>query len=140
MIGEDMVVDNKRKVMNIIGAIFILSLMSLGVFVVVDSLYSLITMAEVIFFSNGIVIAFFFFPLIFYFLSFIIYFNLTSRIPKYHDICVNCLGMIAIVAFFLSFPTAFYVNYKLKNEDYLICPKISWSSPNKYVKDIKLCD
>nr|WP_241826123.1 DUF1240 domain-containing protein [Photorhabdus khanii] len=132
--------DNKRKVMNIIGAIFILSLMSLGVFVVVDSLYSLITMAEVIFFSNGIVIAFFFFPLIFYFLSFIIYFNLTSRIPKYHDICVNCLGMIAIVAFFLSFPTAFYVNYKLKNEDYLICPKISWSSPNKYVKDIKLCD
>ncbi|NRN30563.1 DUF1240 domain-containing protein [Photorhabdus heterorhabditis subsp. aluminescens] len=126
--------------MNIIGVIFILSLMSLGVFVVVDSLYSLITMAEVIFFSNGIIIAFFFFPLIFYFLGFIIYFNLTEHTPKYHDICVNCLGMIAIVAFFLSFPIAFYVNYKLKSENYLICPKISWSSPNKYVKDIELCN
>ncbi len=132
--------DNKRKIMNIIGAIFILFLMSLGVFVVVDSFFSLMTMAEIIFFSNGMIIAFFFFPLVFYFLSFIIYFNLTARIPKYHDTCVNYLGMIAIVAFFLSFPTSFYVNYKLKSGNYLICPKISWSSPNKYVKDIKLCN
>ncbi|WP_338089241.1 DUF1240 domain-containing protein [Photorhabdus khanii] len=96
-------------------------------------------MDDKITFSSGIIIVFFFFPLVFYFLSCSIYLNLTSRIPKYHDTCVNCLGMIAIVAFFLSFPTAFYVNYKLKNENYLICPKISWSSPNKYVKDIKLC-
>ncbi|TDB45570.1 DUF1240 domain-containing protein [Photorhabdus khanii] len=132
--------DNKRKIINVIGAIFVLSLVSLGMFAAVDGLFSLITMAEVISFSNGIIIAFFSFPLVFYFLSFVIYFNLTARTPKYHDICVNCLGMIAIVAFFLSFPTAFYVNYKLKNENYSICPKISWSSPNKYVKDIKLCD
>ncbi|WP_240487735.1 DUF1240 domain-containing protein [Photorhabdus australis] len=132
--------DNKRKIMNVIGTVFLLSWMLFVMSVVSESLFSLITMGNKITFSSGIMIVFFSFPLVFYFLSFVIYFNLTERTPKYHDICVNCLGMIAIVAFFLSFPIAFYVNYKLKSENYLMCPKISWSSPNKYVKDIKLCD
>ncbi|XWY10350.1 DUF1240 domain-containing protein [Photorhabdus asymbiotica UENP] len=30
--------------------------------------------------------------------------------------------------------------YKLKSENYLVCKRISWTSPNTYVKDIKLCD
>ncbi|MCC8388739.1 DUF1240 domain-containing protein, partial [Photorhabdus laumondii] len=48
--------------------------------------------------------------------------------------------VIAIVSFFLSFPLSFYVDYKLKSENYLVCERISWMSPNTYVKDIKLCD
>ncbi|MEK9496410.1 DUF1240 domain-containing protein [Photorhabdus sp. P32] len=136
----NIVVDKKRKIIHIILAIFVLSLVSLGMFASVDSLLSLITMVEVISFSNGIIIAFFFFPLVFYFLICSIYLNLTARIPRYHDTYVKYLGVIAIVAFFLSFPISFYVNYKLRSENYLICQKISWMSPNKYVKDIKLCD
>ncbi|MCC8373680.1 DUF1240 domain-containing protein [Photorhabdus bodei] len=135
-----MVVDSKRKIIHIILAVFVLSLVSLGMFASVDSLFSLITMAEVISFSNGIIIAFFFFPLVFYFLICSIYLNLTTRIPRYHDAYVKYLGMIAIVALVLSFPISFYVHYKLKSDGYLVCPRISWMSPNTYVKDIKLCD
>ncbi|NDL12868.1 hypothetical protein CKY10_14410 [Photorhabdus sp. HUG-39] len=132
--------DSKRKIIHIILAVFVLSLVSLGMFASVDSLFSLITMAEVISFSNGIIIAFFFFPLVFYFLICSIYLNLTTRIPRYHDAYVKYLGMIAIVALVLSFPISFYVHYKLKSDGYLVCPRISWMSPNTYVKDIKLCD
>ncbi|MCK3671482.1 DUF1240 domain-containing protein [Photorhabdus noenieputensis] len=137
---SDMVVDKKRRIIHIILAIFVLSLVSLGMFASVDSLFSVITMAEAISFSNGIIVAFFFFPLVFYFLICSIYLNLTTRIPRYHDVYVKYLAMIAIVAFFLSFPISFYVNYKLRSENYLICQKMSWMSPNKYVKNIKLCD
>ncbi|MCT8352988.1 MULTISPECIES: DUF1240 domain-containing protein [Photorhabdus] len=137
---SNMVVDSKRKIIHIILAVFVLSLVSLGMFASVDSLFSLITMAEVISFSNGIIIAFFFFPLVFYFLICSIYLNLTTRIPRYHDAYVKYLGMIAIVALVLSFPISFYVHYKLKSDGYLVCPRISWMSPNTYVKDIKLCD
>ncbi|WP_387440029.1 hypothetical protein [Photorhabdus sp. RM105S] len=55
----NIVVDKKRKIIHIILAIFVLSLVSLGMFASVDSLLSLITMAEIISFSNGIIIAFF---------------------------------------------------------------------------------
>ncbi|WP_391528398.1 DUF1240 domain-containing protein [Photorhabdus akhurstii] len=137
---SDRVMDKKRRIIHIILAIFVLFLVFLGMFASVDGLLSLITMAEVISFSNSIIIAFFFFPLVFYFLICSIYLNLTTRIPRYHDVYVKYLGMIAIVAFFLSFPVSFYVHYKLRSENYLICQKISWMSPNKYVKDIKLCD
>ncbi|MCC8413149.1 DUF1240 domain-containing protein, partial [Photorhabdus laumondii] len=56
------------------------------------------------------------------------------------DSFINCFRVIAIVSFFLSFPLSFYVDYKLKSENYLVCERISWMSPNTYVKDIKLCD
>ncbi|WP_339416698.1 DUF1240 domain-containing protein [Photorhabdus hindustanensis] len=50
---------------------------------------------------------FFFFPLVFYFLICSIYLNLTTRIPRYHDVYVKYLGMIAIVAFFFEFSCIF---------------------------------
>ncbi|MER2472635.1 DUF1240 domain-containing protein [Photorhabdus laumondii] len=71
---------------------------------------------------------------------FVIFFNITGRCPKYHDNFINCFGMITVISFFSSFPLSFYVDYKLKSENYLICKRISLASPNTYVKDIKLCD
>ncbi len=79
-------------------------------------------------------------PLVFYYVIFVIFVNITGRYPKYHDSFNKYFGTIAIISFFLGFPTSLYVNYKLKNDGYLVCPRISWTSPNTYVKDIKLCD
>ncbi|WP_445496036.1 DUF1240 domain-containing protein [Photorhabdus sp. SF281] len=140
MIGSDIVVDNKRKIVHIILAILILSLMCFAMFIASKSLFSLITMADEITFSGKMVIMFVSFPLGCYASIFPIYFLLTSRIPKYHDAYMKCFGMMFLVSVFLSFPISFYVDYKLKSENYLVCERISWMSDNTYVKDIKLCN
>ncbi len=131
--------NNKRK-LHIILAVFMLLIMFFCMFVVCESFLSLMTIADKITFSGKIVIGFFAFPLVSYALIFSIYFNLTDRIPKYHDVYMKYFCMIAIVAVFLSFPVSFYVDYKLKSDSYLVCERISWISDNIYVKDIKLCN
>ncbi|NHB62668.1 DUF1240 domain-containing protein [Photorhabdus sp. RW14-46] len=131
---------NKRKVIHIICAIFIFILTSFTFFLTGENLNSLIKMDEKITFSGRVVIIFFSSPLIFYYMIAVIFVNITGRSPKHHDGFVNCFGTIAITSFFLSFPISLYVHYKLKSDDYLVCPRISLMVPNTYVKDMKLCD
>ncbi|EIS77132.1 hypothetical protein YPPY72_3344, partial [Yersinia pestis PY-72] len=47
--------------------------------------------------------------------------------------------MLAIASFIISLPVSFYVDYKLKSNSYVVCDRISWMSPNTYVKDLSLC-
>ncbi|CAQ82414.1 MULTISPECIES: DUF1240 domain-containing protein [Photorhabdus] len=131
---------NKRKVIHIICALFIFILTSFTFFLTGGNLNSLIKMDEKIIFSSGVFMIFFSSPLVFYYVIFVIFVNITGRYPKHHDGFNKYLGTIAIISFFLGFPTSLYVNYKLKSDGYLVCPRISWMSPNTYVKDIKLCD
>ncbi|WP_254773964.1 MULTISPECIES: DUF1240 domain-containing protein [Photorhabdus] len=137
---SDIFVDNKRKIVRIICAIFSLVLMSFCMFIVSEYLLSLILMDEKITFSGGVSIFFFSFPLISYYIILVIFINITGRYPKSYDIFNKYFCSIAIASIFLSFPTSLYVNYKLKSDGYLVCPRISWMSPNTYVKDVKLCD
>ncbi|MCC8463655.1 DUF1240 domain-containing protein [Photorhabdus bodei] len=132
--------EGKKKIMHIIGAIAIFLLALSTFFLTGENIISLIEMDEQITFSGGVVIIFFSAPLILYYMVAVIFVSITGRPPKHHDGFVNCFGTIAIISFFLGFPTSLYVHYKLKSDDYLVCPRISWMSPNTYVKDIKLCD
>ncbi len=131
---------NKKKAIQILGALAIFILASLGLFLTGGNLISLVEMDEEITFSGSVFIIFFSFPLISYATFLIIFFTVTGHYPKHHDNFVKYFFSIAIVALFLSFPISFYVDYKLKSESYLVCKRISWKSPNTYVKDIKLCD
>ncbi|KMW73370.1 membrane protein [Photorhabdus luminescens subsp. luminescens] len=131
---------NKKKIMHIIGAFAIFILALSGFFLTGENLISLIKMDEKITFSGPVYIIFFSFPFLSYLIVSVIFLNIKNRCPKYHDNFINCFGMIAIISFFLSFPLSFYVDYKLKSENYLVCKRISWTSPNTYVKDIKLCN
>ncbi|WP_338049116.1 DUF1240 domain-containing protein [Photorhabdus australis] len=97
-------------------------------------------MEDKITFSGPVFIIFFSFPFLSYLIVSVIFLNITNRYPKHYDSFINCFLVISIVSFILSFPLSFYVDYKLKSENYLICKKISWRSPNTYVKNIKLCD
>ncbi|MCW7763814.1 DUF1240 domain-containing protein [Photorhabdus luminescens] len=131
---------DKKKIIYIIGALAIFILMSFAFFLTGENLASLVKMDDKITFSSSVIIIFFFSPLVFYSLFFIIFVSITGHYPKYHDNFNKYFGTIAIISLFLSFPTSLYVNYKLKSDGYLVCPRISWKSPNTYVKDIKLCD
>ncbi|WP_338011008.1 DUF1240 domain-containing protein [Photorhabdus temperata] len=70
----------------------------------------------------------------------VIFFNITGRYPKHHDNFNKYFSSITIIAIFLNVIISFYVDYKLRGDNYLVCERISWMSPNTYVKDIKLCD
>ncbi|AXG41188.1 DUF1240 domain-containing protein [Photorhabdus laumondii subsp. laumondii] len=132
--------ENKKKIIHITVAAATFVLVSLGFFLTGENLVSLVNMDEKITFSSSVIIMLFFSPLIWYCMVSIILSNITNRCPKYHDSFIKYFGSIAIISLFLSFPTSLYVNYKLRSENYLICQKISLTSPNTYVKDMKLCD
>ncbi|OCA55528.1 DUF1240 domain-containing protein [Photorhabdus namnaonensis] len=132
--------ENKKKIIRIIGTLAIFILTLFAVFLAGGNLVSLVKMDEKITFSSSVIIILFFSPLLFYSFFFIIFVSITGRYPKYHDSFNKYFGTIAIISLFLSFPTSLYVHYKLKSDDYLVCPRISWMSPNTYVKDMKLCD
>ncbi|SCZ71640.1 MULTISPECIES: DUF1240 domain-containing protein [Photorhabdus] len=129
-----------KKIIHIIGAIAIFLLALFTFFLTGENIISLIEMDEKITFSGGVFIIFFSFPLISYATFFIVFVTVTGHYPKHHDNFVKYFFSIAIISIVLSFPTSLYVNYKLKSDGYLVCPRISWMSPNTYVKDIKLCD
>ncbi|MBS9441159.1 DUF1240 domain-containing protein [Photorhabdus heterorhabditis] len=131
---------NKKKILHIIGAFSFIILTLFTFFSSGENLISLVKMEDKITFSGPVFIIFFSFPLLSYSMIFVIYFNITGRCPKYHDNFIKCFGMITVISFFSSFPLSFYVDYKLKSENYLVCKRISWASPNTYVKNIKLCD
>nr|WP_254361153.1 DUF1240 domain-containing protein [Photorhabdus heterorhabditis] len=109
-------------------------------YLVSDCIFSLILMKEKIIFSGTIVMYFISFPLIFYAISGSIFFFVFDRLPKFNKPIIRYLTMLMIASFIVSFPISFYVDYKLKNNGYLVCDKISWMSPSTYVKDIKLCE
>ncbi|MBE8595634.1 DUF1240 domain-containing protein [Xenorhabdus sp. BG5] len=39
----------------------------------------------------------------------------------------------------MSFPIFWYLDAKLRGKGYTVCERLSVGSPNKYVKDPKLC-
>ncbi|PHM22044.1 DUF1240 domain-containing protein [Xenorhabdus ehlersii] len=49
------------------------------------------------------------------------------------------LTFIGMVGFVFTFLFSFYVDFKLKSENYFLCAKSSWMETNKYVKNISLC-
>ncbi|MCC8423134.1 DUF1240 domain-containing protein [Photorhabdus thracensis] len=132
--------ENKKNIIPIICALAIFILSSCTFFLTGENLISLIKMDEKITFSGPVFIIFFSFPFISYLMTLSIRVYITGRYPKHHDTYVKYSAIIAFSSFILSFPLSFYVDYKLKSENYLVCERISWMSPNTYVKDIKLCD
>ncbi|PQQ30728.1 hypothetical protein C6H64_09120 [Photorhabdus luminescens] len=131
---------NKKNILPIICAFAIFILALSGFFLAGENLISLVKMEDKITFSGHVFIIFFSFPFISYLMILSILVNITGRYPKHHDTYVKYSAVIAFSSFILSFPLSFYVDYKLKSENYLICKRISLASPNTYVKDIKLCD
>ncbi|WP_434086475.1 DUF1240 domain-containing protein [Photorhabdus laumondii] len=139
MAAGDTAVGSTPIICALVIFIFIFILALSGFLFAGKNLISLIKMEDKITFSGPVFIIFFSFPLLSYSMIFVIFFNITGRCPKYHDNFINCFGMITVISFFSSSPLSFYVDYKLKSENYLVCERISLASSNTYVKDINLC-
>ncbi|CDL82331.1 DUF1240 domain-containing protein [Xenorhabdus szentirmaii] len=128
------------KYFKALGTLLLLLFMAFMMSFVIDSAISLILMKDDITFSGTVVIGVMSSPLLFYSLSASIFFFIFDRLPKFNKLIVNYLSKLMIASFIISLPISFYVGYKLKNDGYLTCDKISWMSPTTYVKDLSLCE
>ncbi|PHM49547.1 DUF1240 domain-containing protein [Xenorhabdus sp. KK7.4] len=129
----------KSKYVKALGVLILLLGLTFMMSLVVDSAISLILMRDEITFSSAVIICFMSFPLLFYSLSGSIFFFLFDRLPKFNKVIIKYLSMLMVTSFIVSLPISFYVSYKLKNDGYLTCDKISWMSPTTYVKNLSLC-
>ncbi|MEE3652264.1 MULTISPECIES: DUF1240 domain-containing protein [unclassified Brenneria] len=97
-------------------------------------------LSDVITFSWKVGVIIFAAPLLFYF-SYLEFFSVIKNKPaKMNNKLANALAMIAIFGAVVSLFSSIYISYELSNQGYKTCPKISWMDPNKYVKNIAICD
>ncbi|MDX7988985.1 DUF1240 domain-containing protein [Xenorhabdus sp. 12] len=127
------------KYFKALGVLVLLLFMVFIMIIIIDDAISLVLMKDEITFSATVVMGVMSSPLLFYSLSASVFFFIFDRLPKFNKIIVKYLSRLMIASFIISLPISFYVSYKLKNDGYLTCDKISWMSPTTYVKDIKLC-
>ncbi|MBD1229029.1 DUF1240 domain-containing protein [Xenorhabdus griffiniae] len=78
-------------------------------------------------------------PLCMYFSLLLFQYLITKKQVHFNNKIGSIFGFIAVIGFIFNFFLSFYVDFKLKNENYITCAKTSWIAPNKYVKDISLC-
>ncbi|EEO84775.1 hypothetical protein YPPY72_3264 [Yersinia pestis PY-72] len=75
----------------------------------------------------------------FYF-SYLAFFSAIKNKPAImNNKLANALAILAILGSIISLFSSAYISYSLTEYSYKSCPRSSWMSPNKYVKDIKLC-
>ncbi|KGM27415.1 hypothetical protein CE143_02990 [Photorhabdus luminescens] len=127
------------KYLKALGGVILLLFLTFLMCFIIKSAVSLVLMKDEITFSSAVIISILSFPIIFYSLSGSIFFFIFDRLPKYNKILVKYLSRLMIASFVISLPISFYVDYKLKNDGYLTCDKISWMSPTTYVKNLLLC-
>ncbi|CDH34790.1 DUF1240 domain-containing protein [Xenorhabdus bovienii] len=128
------------KYLKALGGVILLLFLTFLMYFIIKSDVSLVLMKDEITFSSAVIISILSFPIIFYSLSGSIFFFIFDRLPKYNKILVKYLSRLMIASFIISLPISFYVSYKLRNDGYLTCDKISWMSPTTYVKDLSLCE
>ncbi len=129
----------KNRPFNILFGMIIFSVVLFMMYLVFLCLISLIRMEDKITFSSSIVICLISSPLLFYATAGSVYIFVFNKKPKFNKMIVKYLTMLAIASFIISFPVSFYVDNKLKSNGYVVCDRISWMSPNFYVRDLSLC-
>ncbi|MDX7990455.1 DUF1240 domain-containing protein [Xenorhabdus littoralis] len=130
-----------NRMFCIVMSIFFLFLATLFLHFSWIDFLSLINMEETIRFSWRVFLACFGMPIVYYFFILTIKICLVGTPSPFSGFFVNLCIFIFALSFVSSFPVSMYVDYKLKNSGYVKCPyRTSLVAPNKYVKDIKLCN
>lgn len=93
----------------------------------------------IVIFSWKVGVMIFAVPLLFYFSYLAFYSAITNKHAKMNNKLSNALAIIVIIGIVISLFSSVYIDNKLRERGYKICPRISWMDPNKFVKDINLC-
>ncbi|MFJ5332146.1 DUF1240 domain-containing protein [Pectobacterium versatile] len=121
-------------------AVFIFFLSCFISWISFNGYLSFLQKSDVVIFSWKLGLMVFGSPLLFYFSYLAFYSAIMGEVAKMNNKLANSLTIIAMFGAMVSFFSSMYISYDLSDQGYETCPKNSWMAPNKYVKDIALCD
>ncbi len=78
--------------------------------------------------------------LIYYIFYSTMYYCIIKKNPKYNDLIYLWLLRIAFTSMLFGPFTSMYITYKAMHNGYIECEKISWMSPNNFVKPPETCN
>ncbi|CAQ82877.1 Hypothetical Protein PAU_00785 [Photorhabdus asymbiotica] len=116
--------------------------MSISIFGGISSIIDykeFLTRSDIITFSSKSSWFISFSPLSMYFSLKFIKFTIVNHKVAFNNKIGSIFTFIGMIGFIFTLFFSFYVEFKLKDENYFTCAKSSWIAPNKYVKDISLC-
>ncbi|MBA0161516.1 DUF1240 domain-containing protein [Pectobacterium versatile] len=121
-------------------SIFIFFLSCWGGWFSLNGYIDFFNLNDVISFSWKLGVIIFLVPIVFQFSYFGFFSAIKNRPIKMNNKISNVLVMFAIYGAAVSFFSSMYISYSLNKQGYKICSKNSWMAPNKYVRDVSLCD
>ncbi|MDC9593883.1 DUF1240 domain-containing protein [Xenorhabdus sp. IM139775] len=134
--------DNSNAITRVRVFIISLILMSISIFGGISSLVDykdFLTRHDIVTFSGKTAWFIWFSPLSMYFSLKFVKFTIVNRQVSFNNRIATCFTFLGIIGFVFTLLFSFYVDFKLKNENYFLCAKSSLMAPNKYVKNISLC-
>ncbi|MBQ4780445.1 DUF1240 domain-containing protein [Pectobacterium versatile] len=121
-------------------SIFIFFLSCWGGWFSLNGYIDFFNLNNVVSFSWKLGVIIFLVPIVFQFSYFGFFSAIKNRPIKMNNKISNVLVMFAIYGAAVSFFSSMYISYSLNKQGYKICSKNSWMAPNKYVRDVSLCD
>lgn len=110
-----------------------------GNYIILMNLYSLIKLDNEITFSGLYVAVILSIPFFIYIALGSVYHSITKVLPKHNKKILHSLCMILLIAITAGPFISFYVTFKLTHEGYVKCDRISWMSPNTFIKPPETC-
>ncbi|ACX89384.1 protein of unknown function DUF1240 [Pectobacterium parmentieri WPP163] len=120
-------------------SVFIFILSCWGGWFSLSGYLNFFSLNDVILFSWKLGVIFLLVPIVFQFSYFGFFPAIRNRPIKMNNKISNVLVIFAILGAVISLFSSLYISYSLNELGYEVCPKTSWMSPNKYVKNIVLC-
>ncbi|QQK73864.1 DUF1240 domain-containing protein [Pectobacterium versatile] len=105
-----------------------------------NSYLDVLQLNDVIVFSWKVGLMVFGSPLLFYLSYLGFYMAIKNKPIGMHGIFTNVCGYLFFIGVVISFVASMYISFNFRSYGYEVCPKSSWMAPNKYVKNIALCD
>ncbi|MBA0197207.1 DUF1240 domain-containing protein [Pectobacterium brasiliense] len=120
-------------------SVFIFLLSCWGIWFSFNGYWNLFRLNDVIIFSWKVGILIFGAPILFYFSYLGFYMAVKNKPIGMHGILASVCGYF-FIGVVVSFIASMYISFNFREQGYEICPKNFWMDPNKYVKNIALCD
>ncbi|MEE3652263.1 MULTISPECIES: DUF1240 domain-containing protein [unclassified Brenneria] len=105
-----------------------------------NSYLDILQLNDVIVFSWKVGLMVFGTPFLLYFSFLCFYSVIQNKVARINKKLGGVLFIIIVIGAIISLFSSFYISYNFRSYGYEICPKTFWMDPNKYVKDIALCD
>lgn len=129
-----------NKYIRALAIFLITAILIFGIYITLLECYSLIKLDNEITFSGSYVAIISSIPFFIYIALGSVYHSITKVLPKHNKKILHSLCVIALIAITVGPFVSFYVTFKLTHEGYVKCDRISWMSPNTFVKAPANCD